>query len=151
MMSISIKTILMLMHALAVAVADVAEMLVAFCLCCAELCCAVLCFAPVLPCPALPCPALPCPARLTSRVISWPQGWQQVQYMSGKFPWWVRPLTMRAMRVRIHDRIHLQVSSPFSISITHLQLVLAAASASQPAYHPESIACSEPAHRANLN
>ena len=40
----------------------------------------------------------------------YPQGWRQVQYMSGKFPWWVRPLTMRAMRVRIHNRIYLQVS-----------------------------------------
>ena len=49
--------------------------------------------------------------RLTWELFLCGQGWRQVQYMAGKFPWWVRPLTMRAMRVRIHDRIYLQVAS----------------------------------------
>lgn len=37
------------------------------------------------------------------------QGWRQVQYMSGKFPWWIRPWTMRVMRAALHNRIYLQV------------------------------------------
>ena len=85
---------------------------------CPVLLCFVLCCAcRALPCRAVLCCAVLCCTMLCRAVLAHmklvfhfcAQGWEKVQYMSGKFPFWVRPWTMRAMRVKIHDRIFLQV------------------------------------------